>query len=60
MRKKVITVLLSIATAIAAVGCGASSSSAKDVTVKSYDDILPEGDVFENSIGSKEGELMEV
>ena len=58
MRKKVITVLLSIATAIAAVGCGASSSSAKDVTVKSYDDILPEGDVFENSIGSKEGELM--
>ena len=57
MRKKVITVLLSIATAIAAVGCGAASSSAKDVIGQSKDEASIAENVTDNIVGSKEGEL---
>ena len=57
MRKKVITVLLSIAMAIAAVGCGAASSSAKDVIDQSKDEASIAGNVTDNIVGSKEGEL---
>ena len=57
MRKKVITVLLSIAMAIAAAGCGAASSSAKDMIDQSKDEASMAENIPDNIVGSKEGEL---